>query len=192
MRPRIRIEALIVETFSVVLGILLALGVNGWRERRAHDTSAREALRNIGAEIAANRSALAPQVGYHEAMRDSLHALLLAGRDRARAADPSSIAGWKGIAPTRLVDNAWQTATTTGVMQYIPYAVALRLSSCYGLQHAIDDAQRAYYAVVYAPSFAAAGNSAVASMGSYLADLSVSERELAAQYDSALVLLTNR
>jgi len=32
VRLRIRLESLMVETFSVVLGVLLALGVNSWRE----------------------------------------------------------------------------------------------------------------------------------------------------------------
>ena len=77
------------------------------------------------------------------------------------------------------------------VMRYCCYErlrTAIKLPSL----RALDDARRAYYAVVYTPGFASAGSSAVASMSSYLADLSISERQLAAQYDSALVLLTNR
>jgi hypothetical protein len=152
MRLRIRVESLLVETFSVVLGILLALAVNGWHDRRTHDASAREALHNIRDEIAANRATLGAKVGYHEAMRDSLQALLARTSNGRLTASQNTIQGWNGIAPARLVDNAWQTARTTGVMQYIPYPVVLRLSNCYGLQQGISDAQRAYYAVVYAPA----------------------------------------
>jgi hypothetical protein len=186
MRLRIRVEQLVVETFSVVLGILLALGANAWHDSIVHGAQARDALSNIRGEIAANRAAIAEKVQYHAAMRDSLDAVVARTRTASPPGGLLAIHGWNGICPLRLVDNAWQTAGATGAMQYMPFAVVLPLSRAYGLQQRVVDIQRAFYSVVYTPEFAVGGVAAFASMSSFLSDLVANERQLVAQYDLAL------
>jgi hypothetical protein len=187
MRPHIRIESLVVETFSVVLGILLALSANAWHDKRSHDAQAREALHNILTEIAANRASVAAKVTYHSAMRDSLDALVARAHGKTVPGGLLAVKGWNGISPTRLVDDGWQSARATGAVQYIPYTEVLELSKSYGLQQRIADVQRAFYSVIYTPGFASGGVYALASMSSFLGDLSVNEQQLLRQYDKEII-----
>jgi hypothetical protein len=76
MKAPSRFETLAVETFSVVLGVLLALGANAWREDRRHAADAHHALETIRAELATNRDAIRAKLPYHRAMHDSLAALV--------------------------------------------------------------------------------------------------------------------
>ena len=186
MHLRIRAEQIVVETFSVVLGILLALAANAWHDSTVHGAQARDALRNIRGEIAANRLSLGDKVAYHSAMHDSLAALVARTHTASVPGGLQAVRGWDGIHPARVVDNAWLTAGATGAMQYIPFAVVLPLSKTYELQQRVVDLQRAFYSVVYTPQFAVGGVAAIASMSSFLGDLVANERQLVEQYDLAL------
>ncbi|HEX3865972.1 MAG TPA: hypothetical protein VHV78_04435 [Gemmatimonadaceae bacterium] len=187
MRLHIRVEQLVVETFSVVLGILLALAANTWHDSRAHAAQARDALVGIRAEVAANRVTLDAKLGYHVVMHDSLDALVARTHGQEPPGGLLAIKGWNGISPPRLVDNAWQAAAATGAMQHIPAAMVLQLAKTYSLQRRVDDIQRAFFSIVYTPQFALGGVGAIASMASFLGDLSVNENHLLAQYDTVLV-----
>jgi hypothetical protein len=186
MRLHIRFEHIVVETFSVVLGVLLALAANDWHESRVHDAQARDALAGIHAELAANRATLANKVAYHAAMHDSLDALVARAHGGSAPGGLTAIKGWNGISPPRLVDNAWLSTYQTGVMQYIPVTTVLPLATTYALQQRVVDIERAFYPTVYTPQFAIGGVGSIASMASFLGDLSVNERQLLAQYDAVL------
>src|SRR5579884_1125517 len=64
-RAAAHFEKLAVETFSVVLGIVLALAVNAWHDDRVHRQQACEALRAIRSELSTNLAALRERAGYH-------------------------------------------------------------------------------------------------------------------------------
>lgn len=185
-RLRRQLERLAVETFSVVLGIILALAANAWHDRRAHDAQAIEALESIRGEVAANRASLREALPYHRAMLDSLVALIARTHGPRVPGGQRAIANWSGIHPPRLLEDAWQTARSTDALQYLPYDVVLAASRTYAVQQRIAEVNRAFFGAVYTPEFASGGVSALGAMSSYLEDMSATEDHLASQYDAEL------
>jgi len=185
-RAAAHLEKLAIETFSVVLGVLLALAANAWHDARGHKQSACESLRAIRAELTSNDSVLRAKLPYHEAMNDSLLALL--GRTHGPVVPKGlrAIANWSGLSPAQWLDDAWQTTRSTQNIQYLPYAVAIQLSRAYAAQQRISDESRGFYAAVYTPAFATGGVSAIAAMQSFLGDLKSNEEHLQTQLDTTL------
>jgi hypothetical protein len=179
-------ETLVVETISVVLGVVLALAANAWHDQRTHAAEAHEAMVAIRNELAINDSALHVKLTYHRAMQDSLTALLARTKTREVPGGQRAIENWSGLQPSQLLDDAWQTARSTQAIQYVPYEVVVRLSRTYAMQQRITDLNRAFFAAVYTPEFATGGVAALAAMGSYLSDLSSNEGHLLEQYDAEL------
>jgi hypothetical protein len=189
MRPpeiRPHIEAFALETFSVVLGIVLALGSNAWHDRVVHQRQAREALASIRAELSANRSSLDAKLPYHMAMHDSLAALVARTHTKEVQGGQLAIANWSGLQPTQLLDDAWQTARSTQALEYLPYDEILALSRTYAIQQRIAELNRAFFGAVYTPQFASGGVFALGAMGSYLQDLAAAETRLSSQYDGEI------
>ena len=178
------LEKLALETFSVVLGIILAFAANSWHDRRAHEESACEALNAIRAELTSNDSLLSVRVPYHAAMRDSMTALLKRTRGHEALGGLQAIKNWNGLMPTRLLDDAWQTARSTQALQYLPFDLVIGLSRAYAYQQQIADANRGLLAAVYTPAFATGGVGAVAAMYSFLDDLASNEQHLREELDA--------
>jgi hypothetical protein len=118
-------ETLAIETFSVVLGIILAFGANAWHEQRTHAADAHEAMVAIRNELAINDSVLHTKLAYHREMQDSLTALLGRTKTREAAGGQLAIKNWNGLQPPQLLDDAWQTARSTQAIQYVPYDVVI-------------------------------------------------------------------
>jgi hypothetical protein len=178
------VEKLAIETFSVVLGIVLAFAVNAWHERRARQLSACEALAAIRNELATTQAGVRARLPYHEEMRDSVAVLVARTRGPSMPNGLRAISNWSGVHPTPLFDDAWQTARSTQALQYLPYDAVVGLSRVYASQQRIVDASRGFSAAVYTPAFATGGVAAVAAMDSCLEDLTSNERHLLAQLDS--------
>jgi hypothetical protein len=56
--PKFPFQRLFIEFLSIVLGVLLALALNEWRERRSHQSQAKAVLFNIKNELQSNLQAL--------------------------------------------------------------------------------------------------------------------------------------
>ncbi len=65
---------LLLEVFFIVLGVMVALAGNEWRENRALAKRTNAALENIRLEILRNQQTVQLRQPYHQAMRDSIHA----------------------------------------------------------------------------------------------------------------------
>lgn len=185
------LEKIALETFSVVLGIVLALAANSWHDRRVHERAACVALDAIRSELASNDSVLRVRLPYHRAMADSLAALVARTRGRDAPGGLRAIANWSGFHPTQLLDEAWQTARSTEDLQYLPYSLVIGLSRTYAMQERIGDTSRGFYAAVYTPAFATGGVAAIAAMQSFLSDLQSNEGGLETQLDSSLARVKN-
>lgn len=184
-------ESLAIETFSVVLAIVLALGANALHDRRVQAARAREALMAIRAELVANRETLSAKVLYHRAMHDSIDALITRTRTRVVPGGLRAIANWNGLGPSQLLDDAWQTARATQSLEHLAYSMVLNLSGTYALQQRIGDVNRAFFATVYTPAFATGGVAAFGSMSNYLEDVSSTEGHLLDRYEAEISALTH-
>ena len=118
---KIPFQKLLIEVFSIVLGVLLALGVNQWREQKGNETLARAALANVVSELESN-----------------LKLLTLINTNNAAALE--SISEQEGDEPVvfvpglQLQETAWGSLLSTGVSAYVDYSTILKISETYAIQ----------------------------------------------------------
>ncbi|MEP5763508.1 MAG: hypothetical protein ABJ308_02905 [Halieaceae bacterium] len=120
------IGGVLLEVFSIVLGVLLALGVSEWQEERKKDELADKALVNIHNELAANRTIL-----------ESIHANNQESIKLAQAAsdeDDDSTEDRQFIPGIQVRSTAWETLQSSGVANYLDFELLLALSEAYSMQ----------------------------------------------------------
>lgn len=134
----------IVQFFSVLLGVLLALLISQWNDHRQQQEKAQatmrqqqvevqEAMRAIHAELAANRAALRQSAAALTAMAANMQ------RSRQNQNQPARWCfqwdGWAGTNAANLTDSAYQTAIATHALSNMPFKQAQRIAQTYGHQH---------------------------------------------------------
>lgn len=127
------------EIFSIVLGVLLALAVNEWREAKNHEEQSQQAMRAFEREIRTNQQALQKRLAYHHALRDTIWHFVQ--HRSPRSYDDFNEAGFqfKGFQTFKLMDTAWETAQHTGVLQHIDYRMTGTLTRLYHLQGVLHE-----------------------------------------------------
>jgi hypothetical protein len=116
--------ALVLEVFSIVLGVLLALGLSEWAEDREHQALAQSALLNISNEINSNLEMLAI---IHENNVQTVTSI--------SAASESDVDESRSIIPgLQLQEAAWETLLASGLSGYVNYDTILLLSEMYAIQ----------------------------------------------------------
>ncbi len=115
--------SLIVEVFSIVLGVLLALGLSEWSEERQHRAQADIALANIILELESNETLL---VAIHDNNTTTITAM--------KAASPDEDQNLNFIPGLQLQDTAWEAFLSTGLSNYANYDDVLALSQLYSIQ----------------------------------------------------------
>ena len=118
------IQKLVIEVFSIVLGVLLALAVNEWSELRSHQLQAESALQNISKELYSNLEFLTL---LHE--NNTAAIKLMSEEEDVNTNDESSL-----IPGLQLRETAWETLLSTGVSNYVEYETILILSETYSMQ----------------------------------------------------------
>lgn len=121
---RFPVQTLLVEVISIVLGVLLALAVNQWRENQSHKAQAKSALKNISNEIQSNLKALKI---LHENNSATIE-FMTDGNESATSEDSKFIPG------IQLRETAWKTLLSTNVANYVNYETILTLSDTYSIQ----------------------------------------------------------
>jgi len=118
------IQKLAIEVFSIVLGVLLALGVNEFREQRLHRIQAESAMHNIKLEIQSNFDFLT-----------LVHKNNTATLDAMSGEGQSDSDGDRSFVPGLQIDaTAWETLLSTGISNYVDYESILLLSKMYSVQ----------------------------------------------------------
>lgn len=115
---------LALEVFSIVLGVLLALGLSEWAEEREHQILAKSALLNISNEISSNLETLTLIHENNVQTVNSITAQSKSDADESRSIIP-------GI---QLQETAWETFLETGLSGYVNYDTILTLSKMYAMQ----------------------------------------------------------
>ncbi len=193
LRERFPLGTLALEVFSIVLGVLLALGANEWRKHANQQDLKQRTLRMIGEDAMQNRRILARRIELHGALQADVKASseLLS---RGVAAFPDSLKQLNfGIIP--LNTSAYETARAAQVIPLLDLELAsvlARMHEVIRINRALEDAMRDaaynldYYAIIQAeqqgtpPSAAAVGRSfnAFINMGNSLGDMVRNERGL--------------
>jgi hypothetical protein len=136
-RLRSRIPELTVEAFSVMLAVLIALGVDEWRENRANQELAATAQANILEEIEGNRDELAGVGDLNTALLERI-AGYIEGAE-STAADSLSVEFEFALLSTA----AWQTAQVTRAAHFLDFDWMSRVARLYNLQELYDRSQTA-------------------------------------------------
>lgn len=124
-RAPINLGELAVETIAVIFGILLALAIDDWHQRRQDRAQAEEAMRAMRVELAGNRSQLVRHAQRFAAMAEAM-----AGPDKDLRACFAYNA-WTGSSQPMLMDAAYRAAMSTQALSHLPFETARKLSTLY-------------------------------------------------------------
>jgi hypothetical protein len=174
-----------------VLGVVLALAANEWRQGVADRRSAGTALASIREELESNRELVLGSVQYHLQLTDTLAALRRRSANEGGAAPlPDARIFAQGfVRPATLLSTAWETATTTDVVRHMSHADVLALARMYEQQRRYAAQTERIGDLIYNEIFARGTQGVLrnhANLSSIIAALSFRECELLDGYEKAL------
>jgi hypothetical protein len=157
--------------FTITIGLLIALSLEGCVEWQHHRHLVREAEAALHDEIENNAKQVAnirQQVQNHRTQLDQDLAVLAQMRTHAGVHDTLSL----GFSMQSFDDVSWKTAQTTGAFAYMPYADAREFSDIYSAQdelykaqqQVVEDVMRAAAPVVTLPKDVQPGPSGIDEM----------------------------
>ena len=128
----------------VVLGVILALAANEWREHRASVEQAEHAFASILEELETNRSAVKKSHDYHLG-------LLQAIRRATETLTPPDLDTFsRGLVSTAYLHRtAWDSASATGAFEDIGFSTILRLSLVYAQQDRYEVQAQGIAPIIY-------------------------------------------
>lgn len=110
------------EVFSIVLGVLLALGVSEWQEKQNNTERAGIAVANVRAELESNLKLL-------EFILPN-NTLAVEGIESGEEDGPD---GDMFIPGVQIRSSAWQTLGSTGLSHFVDYEMLIELSQLYSM-----------------------------------------------------------
>ena len=192
--PRERVanwRAILLEAVFVVLGVVLALAANEWRESASNRREATTALRSVREELGANRATVLESATYHIAISDSLF-----GRMRRPPADaevPDARLFSRGfIHPARVLHTAWDAATATEAIRHMRHRDVLTIARIYALQENYAKQGEIVGTIIYNNLFEQGTGGIVRNyrnLASIVSTFWYRECELLLSYDSAMARL---
>jgi hypothetical protein len=184
MLPRLAIES-----FLIVLSVLVALAVNDWREGRSRIARAAEARAAFANEIEANRQMLASDftLGHHRRLQTVYAKAMAEG-----APDPGTLFE-SGLHPSALRDAAWRSFSTGTIFADFPADHVLLLSDIYHAQADLERRNADFLNVLGMPradrETPSYQRDSARAIGMFLNDLVPAEERLIKNYDRALARL---
>lgn len=174
------------EAAFVVLGVVLALAANQWREGRLERERVSLATSAVAAELRDNRAAVVAASAYHARILDSLRAR------RPTSWRPAPAMFSRGfVSPAQVSSTAWQSAAAAGVVEHMPYQAVLRLSRAYATQGRYEHQAQSVGELIYGELYRG-GTQGIANnysnLGNLIGAFLYRERQLIAVYDSTLAV----
>jgi len=136
-RLREKLPELLLEAGSVVLAVLLALGVDEWRENRARRALAGRVQESIVREIRANSERLARVRKSNASRIENINAQIKALEGKTPV---SELIVYIDLA--QLSGAAWQAAQSTEALQLLTFTWLVDVASTYEAQRLVADTQR--------------------------------------------------
>ena len=119
------------ESALITVSILLALGLDEWRENRETEETIRQAMSNFVSEIRQNKARVDDAAPFDKGLHEVVG-------QRYRDGDISSMSDFIAIvdsySPASLQSTAWETALATGSLAKMDYNLVSALSLTYSLQ----------------------------------------------------------
>ena len=123
----------VVEVFSIVFGVMLAIGGSELREHFNEQKRVEIATMSIAKELEWNKAFLEKRLPYYAAMVDTLENLIKKHGPDAHAFK-TKIPGFHGINPPLLRDSSFKTAISTQAFAHFNFAKADQISMAYSFQ----------------------------------------------------------
>ena len=153
---RIPCGRLALEFVVIVVGVLVALGVDQWMTTIDHRRRVDETLYALAAEIAENTVTRDRRIAYH----DRVVPRLVENQRAAEGGEPRSIsisgALPEGLGLTPLRSTAWELASVTEAVRHFDLPILSTLSLTYALQESLHEYDRIVSAGIIQPQFFAA------------------------------------
>lgn len=120
-----------VETFFIVLSVLLALYLNEWRGSIKQEEINKQALQSISNEIHYNKTILKHRVDYYTYISDTLKTIL---KNKNSGSESKGVPGWRGLMPPLLRSSAFEAANFTQIFSNIDFSKSEKISHTYTFQ----------------------------------------------------------
>lgn len=178
------IRSALFEASFVVLGVILALAANEWRQDRADKQQSQQALATIFEELKTNRSAVAEAMDYHHGLIEMLFA------DHEDGWRPEARQFTRGfVAPARTSRTAWETAAETGAFPKTDFTIVKDLSHVYAQQERYEVQARSVGEIIYGEMFKG-GTAAIAAnyknLASIIGTFAYREKQMLEVYDEMI------
>jgi len=176
------------ESALITVSILLALGLDEWREDRQDEEMIEQAMSNFLSEIRQNQARVEDAAPFNRGLQNVLS-------NRYADGDITSIAEFIGIVesytPVVLQSTAWETALATGSVSKMDYNLVSALSLTYGLQNRYQQTSRTGMSDLTSPQNLSADRLELAIYNSvrYLGDVTAMETELDVVYEEAELII---
>jgi hypothetical protein len=181
--PRVLFESML-----IILSILVALGLDEWREERQNAENIQHALANFIAEIEQNKARVEDAAPFNQGLRH-----VLSRRQQVQAIESVStfINIVESYNPVVLQSTAWETAIATGSLAKMDYNLVSALSLTYSLQNRYQQVSRTGMMELTSPQNLSAEklDLAVYNTIRYLDDVTSMETELGGVYSEASAVL---
>ena len=174
----------IFESALITVSILLALGLDEWRENREAEETIRQAMSNFLSEIRQNKARVDDAAPFNKGLHDVIE-------QRNQQGDIQSMSDFLGImdsySPVVLQSTAWETALATGSLAKMDYGLVSALSLTYGLQSRYEQTNRGAVSRLTSPQVLSPDTLDLAIYNSlqYLENVTSMETELAVVYTEA-------
>jgi hypothetical protein len=177
------------EAAFVVLGVVLALAANEWREVRQHRAQGDNARTAIANELRENRRLLDSSRSYHQR--------IMGGIFGAPPNTKFTVQHFSGgfIQPAQVSTTAWEVASETGALSHMPYDQVLAISQVVALERRYDAMALSTGQLIYGELYklGPAGVAANArNMASILYAFSFREDQVIKMIDSTLKLVDRK
>ena len=173
-----------IESILIVVSILVALGLDSWREKRNDEEFVRLALSNFQIEIQQNRARIDDAAPFNQGLRTVLSRHYSVG-------DIDTVDEFVMMveiySPAALQSTAWDTALATGSLAKMEYSLVSALSLTYSLQDRYDSSTRSGMNDLTSPQYLSEDKLKLAIYNSirFLDDVTGMEEELAVIYVEA-------
>ncbi len=138
----------IFESALITVSILLALGLDEWRENRETEETLRQARSNFLSEVRQNKARVDDAAPFNRGLHNVID-------QRSKKGDIHSMSDFVGImnsySPVVLQTTAWETALATGSLARMDYALVSTLTNTYGAQSRYEQLNRGAVARLTSP-----------------------------------------
>ena len=190
-RQRVPFLAILVEVALIVFSLLLAFGINEWREGRAQAELAEAALVSIRQEVQRNQRIMQRRYPYHAAALDSMQRYMpeLSSDVNIESLDQNRLGFSQGGRFLNPYSSAWRTAQSSGALSYVDYDLLALLGAIYESQSLLQAHDQRVLDVLLTPESMKAGTMYYAlglAAGGLMQDVVGTEADLLILYEPFL------